>query len=399
MLAQDLRPVDKVKFNKLERVNPEYAQSLMDTKPGKVIDQEELNADMRRLYGTGDFEHVKYRIENIAGERVLSVNATEKSWGPNYLRFGLGLEHNFSGNTLATVQARYRKTWINSLGAEWLTDVKIGSTDRLASEFFQPLDAKHKYFIAPKIELKRTTAELYDGDDKIRSYDLENYRIGFDLGRDIQEYGQFRLGMVGGIIKQSIDVGITEPSEDITEAAFIANLQIDKLDSVAFPQAGWTLNATVYNSNTSIGADDNYTKWNLNGVYVKSFGKHTLNFGFVAGGSLDNDLPSYDLNRWGGFLRGSGLGNGQMLGQSLTFGRVMYYQKLADYQMFDGLYAGFSLEAGKMTHPLMPDSSSDVVKSASAFIATDSPIGPVYFGYGRSDDGNDSLYTFVGFPY
>lgn len=101
----------------------------------------------------------------------------------------------------------------------------------------------------------------------------------------------------------------------------------------------------------------------------------------------------------GGGLRNSGYGNGQMLGQSLTYGRVMHYQKLADYKMFDGLYAGFSLEVGKMTHPLMPNSSSDVIKSAAAFIATDSPIGPVYFGYGRSDDGNDSLFTFVGYPY
>lgn len=399
MLAQDLRPVDKIRFNKMERVNPEYAQSLMDTKPGKEIDQDTLNADMRRLYGTGDFEHVKYRIESVEGERILAVDAAEKNWGPNYFRFGLGLEHNFSGDTEATVQARYRKTWVNSLGAEWITDLRIGSTDRIASEFYQPVNAEHQYFVAPKIELKRTTAELYDGDNKVKSYDIENYRVGVDFGRDIQEYGQIRLGVVSGIVKQSIDVGISEPSENITESAFVANLQIDKLDSVAFPQAGWTLNATLYNSNKSIGADDNYTKWNLNGNYVKSFGKHTLNFGFIAGGSLDNDLPSYDLNKWGGFLKNSGYGSGQMLGQSLTFGRVMYYQKLADYQMFDGLYAGFSLEVGKMTHPLMPDSTSDVVKSAAAFIATDSPIGPVYFGYGRSDDGNDSLYTFVGYPY
>lgn len=399
MLAQDLRPVDKVRFENLKHVNPVYAQSLMNTQPGKEIDQEELDKDMRRIYGTGDFEHVNYRILDEQGQRVLSVDASEKSWGPNYFRFGLGLEHNFQGETNATLQARYRRTWVNSLGAEWLTDVQIGTTDRVASEFYQPIDSRHRYFVAPKIELRRTTNNLYENDRKIRTYDIEKYHAGVDIGRDIYEYGQIRLGVIGGVWKQSVDIGTNQPTEDINEGAFTASLQLDKLDSVAFPTAGWIFAASLYNANTAIGADDNYTKWNLGGTYIKSFGKHTISLSGVANGSLDGSLPSYDQNVWGGFTRQSGYGSGQMLGESLTFGRIMYYQKLLDYQMFDGLYAGFSLEMGKMRNPLLAANSSDTVTSASAFVATDSPVGPVYFGYGVADDGNDSFYLYLGYPY
>lgn len=399
LLVQDLRPVDEIRFEKMNNVNPEYANSLMQTKPGKEINQAELDADMRRIYGTGDFEHVKYRIEDESGQRILAVDATEKNWGPNYFRFGIGLEHDFAGNTSATVQARYRRTWINSLGAEWLTDLQFGSTDRIASEFYQPFDSAHKYFVAPKIELRRSNYDLYDGDHKLSSYDIEKYRVGVDFGRDISEYGQIRGGMVVGSWKQSIDIGPKLPSENITEGAFIANLQIDKMDSAAFPQAGWILNAGLYNASSALGSDDNYTKWDIKGNYVKTFGTHTFNLAVVANGSLGGDLPAYDQNVWGGFLRQSGYGNGQMLGESLTFGRLMYYKKLADYQMFDGLYGGFSLEVGKMNHPLMPNSSSDVITSASAFIASDSPIGPVYLGYGHASDGNGSFYLFLGYPY
>jgi len=399
LLTQDLSPVDEIRFEKMQNVNPEYASSLMHTKPGKEINQVELDADMRRIYGTGDFEHVKYRIENESGQRVLAVDAAEKNWGPNYFRFGVGIEHDFAGDTAATVQARYRRTWINSLGAEWLTDVQFGSTDRIMSEFYQPLNAEHKYFVAPKIELKRTNYNLYDGDHKLRSYDIEKYRVGVDFGRDIYEYGQARVGVVVGTWDQSIDIGPYIPSEHITEGAFIASLLLDKLDSVAFPQAGWALNAGLYNSNSALGADENYTKWDVRGNYVKTFGKHSFNIGLVANGSLGGSLPAYDQNVWGGFMRQSGYGNGQMLGESLAFGRLMYYKKLADYQMFDGLYGGFSLEVGKMNHPIMPNNSSDVVTSASAFIATDSPIGPVYLGYGHASNGNGSFYLFVGYPY
>lgn len=399
MLAQDLRPVDKIRFAKMTRVNPEYTESLMNTKPGKEINQDELDADMRRLYGTGDFEHVNYRIMDDQGQRILAVDAAEKNWGPNYFRFGLGVEHDFSGDTSATLEARYRRTWINSLGAEWLTDVKIGSTDRIASEFYQPIDSNHRYFVAPKLELSRTTNDLYENGHKLRSYDIEKYRVGIDLGRDLFEYGQVRLGVVAGLWKQSVDIGTNLPSEDNTEGAFTASLLIDKLDSAAFPQTGGILNASLYNSNSALGADDNYTKWDLRGFYVRTFGRHSVNLGLVANGSLDGSLPSYDQNVWGGFLRQSGYGNGQMLGESLLFGRVLYYQKLVDYQMYDGLYAGFSLEIGKMNHPFVATNSSDVVKSAAAFIATDSPVGPLYLGYGHADDGNNSFYLFIGYPY
>ena len=76
--APDLRPVDEIRFHPLAHVNPEMAGRVMETRPGEPIDQAELNRDMRRLFGSGDFEHVNYRIIEEAGRRVLDVDAVEK---------------------------------------------------------------------------------------------------------------------------------------------------------------------------------------------------------------------------------------------------------------------------------------------------------------------------------
>jgi NTE family protein len=81
--APDTRPIDEIRFVNLQRVNADAAKAVMDTKEGQPIDQKVLDADMRRLYGTGDFEHVNYRIIEEPGRRVLAVDAVEKSWGPN----------------------------------------------------------------------------------------------------------------------------------------------------------------------------------------------------------------------------------------------------------------------------------------------------------------------------
>ena len=58
------------------------AQAVMETESGQPIDQKVLDADMRRLYGTGDFERVDYRFLEEPGKRVLAVDAVEKAGAP-----------------------------------------------------------------------------------------------------------------------------------------------------------------------------------------------------------------------------------------------------------------------------------------------------------------------------
>ena len=38
------------------------------------------------------------------------------------------------------------------------------------------------------------------------------------------------------------------------------------------------------------------------------------------------------------------------------------------------------------------------LKSAALFVGADSPLGPVYFGYGRANDGTGTFYFHLGRP-
>ena len=203
----DLRPVDEIQFQHLQRVQQQAVQKVMQTQAGAPISQATLDADMRRLYGTGDFEHVNYRYLEEPGKRVLSVNAVEKSWGPNYLRFGLGLSSDFSGDSYFNLLASYRKSWINAYGAEWRTDLQIGRSMSLGTEFYQPLEPAGRFFIAPHAALERRTVDLYQGDRRIATYDAQSALAGVDLGVQLQQYGVFRLGVLGGVLRPKLDTG------------------------------------------------------------------------------------------------------------------------------------------------------------------------------------------------
>jgi len=403
VVVPDQRPVDEIHFEDLQRVNPDTARASLKTRPHQPIDQQTLDEDMRRLYGTGDFEHVNYRFLEEPGRRVLAVDAVEKSWGPNYLRFGLGLTSDFSGDAFFNLLGSYRRTWLNSLGAEWRTDVQLGRTSSLNSEFYQPLEAEGTYFVAPRLTFERRTSDLYRDDDRVATYQLTSAQLGLDLGRQLSRYGELRFGILGGQLKPKLDTGpefLSPGPSQIAQRGFATRLVLDQLDSVDFPRSGWRAGLRLYDSIGGLGADDAYTKWDADGTGAISFGEHSLNLSFKAGGRIGGDpLPRYDQFQWGGFLQQSGYATGQLLGQKLEFARLMYYHRILRGSLLQGAYGGFSLELGRMREPLVPDNSEDWLTSASIFVATDTPIGPMYLGYGHAKGGNNSLYFYLGRPY
>jgi NTE family protein len=169
------------------------------------------------------------------------------------------------------------------------------------------------------------------------------------------------------------------------------------MDSVQFPRTGWRTAMKLYRSSRTLGADESYDRWEIDGAAAYSVGAHTFNAGIRAGGrSGSNPLPRYELFQWGGFLQQSGYATGQLLGEKIVFGRLMYYQRILKGTLLEGAYGGLSLEAGKVSDPLVAGNPEGILKSGSLFLALHTPIGPAYFAYGHATSGDSSLYFFLG---
>jgi len=402
-LPPDTRPIDEIRFENLQTVNAEVARGELKTKVGEPLVTSEIDADMRRLYGTGDYEHVNYRVLDEAGKRVLAVDAAEKSWGPNYLRVGFGLSTDFGGETYFTLAAGHRMTWLNRLGAELRTDAQLGFNNSLRVEFYQPLSTTAGYFVAPRLGVSQDRLDLYSGGDRIAVYNVRSSHVGLDLGVTMAQHGEFRLGVEAGRMSPRLDTGpsIIEPA-DVTydRGAIRAQVVFDRLNSVSFPRAGWAFRAEVYNSRTELGADAAYTKWLATGSQTYSFGENTVRLRAVAGGKIGGDpLPAYDQFQWGGFLKQSGYSSGQLVGSELLFGQVMVYRRIVAGTLIEGAYGGVSLELGSYKNPLVPGNASGELKSVALFVGADSPLGPAYLGYGWAYAGPRTLYFYLGRPF
>ncbi len=395
----DARPIDEIRVDGLHRVNPETVLGAMETKPGEAPDAARLSRDMQRIYGSGDFEHVDYRIIDEKGKHVLTVDALEKAWGPNYLRFGLTLSTDFSSSSYFNLLGSYRATWLNSLGAEWRTDLQVGRTNRFFTQFYQPLVPNRYLFIAPRLVLEKTPIDLYSGQTRVAQFENKIARVGLDLGTQFSRYGEATVGVLAGTLTPTLETGLPEWANTLNkvrQGAGQLRVKIDQLDSIDFPRRGFAMTGTVFDSTPALGADDRYTKWDADFVAAYSVKEHALQVGLKGGGALKGTLPTYDQFSLGGFLQLSGFKTFQLYGEELAFGRLVYTYQLQRGAIFQGTYLGASLEHGRVRNPVVATNPSDWQTGGSVFVAVDTPLGPVYLAYGVATGGNRSAYLLLG---
>lgn len=398
--------VEAIKVEGTRRVSDEVVLQSMATGVGDVLDRDTIDLDLRRIYSHGDFETVNYAVDEIDGKRTLIVLVKEKP-ASDYLRFGLGMEANLGKQAAFDLYASHRRKWVNKWGAQWRNDLVLGTDVLLASEFYQPLGERQYLFVAPKLQVSITPWYLFLDTVQIARYQDTTWSANLDLGANLIEYGELRLGAQLGQRTFRFQSGdLLFPTSQVQRlGALQLSARVDRLDSVNFPHQGYLATGRIHSSLSQLGADQTYTQWDaaLNGAATWS--RHTLEGLVSAGGKIgSNDIPIEETFPLGGFLYLSGLQRQQLRAQDYVFGRLMYRTKLADIPLFDGIYAGASIEAARMTPFIgtqwegMPVLGTLNVQAGSLYLGVDSPLGPLYLGFGYANSDNRAVYLFLGRP-
>ena len=396
-----LGTVDEIRFEGLQRTNPAVLRPLVQSKPGEPLTEEGIGADLRRIYGRGDFEGVDYRIQQEPGNRVLVIQPREKSSGPDYLRFGVGLASDFRGENPFNALVSYRKTWLNRLGGEWLNELQVGQNSHIFTEFYQPVEESGRFFVTPYAKVGQKQQSVFLGADKIAEYDTREGRAGLDGGAVLGTWGELRVGPVWQRVEAKIDTGSPVlPNARETTAGMRVRLFADQLDSAFYPRSGHRIAASAYAADEGLGSDRNYQRLEGQLAGVKSWEEHTFSFTASGGTDLNSDMPAYEAFKLGGPLRLSGYRIGEFSGRDMAFGRLMYYKRAVHLPdlLGSGVYVGASLEAGQMSKQYIGTPSTGTIFSGSAFLGAATFLGPLYFGLGAGEAGRWNLYLLLGVP-
>ncbi len=392
--------IDEVRLAGFKVTNPEVMKTFIETKPGDTFDPVKVDADTTNIVARRDFTSVNYQLTREADRNVLTFNATEKPWGPDYLLFDVNLNTDFKGDTGFGIRIDYEKRWLNSLGGEWRTSAQIGRPNIFTSEFYQPLDRHQRFFIAPSVYASQTLQYYYVGDTTVAQFDVRRYGVNLDGGIAMGSWGEFRLGLQRGALDATTKVAnpaIPEPNFNST-GGVTTRFIYDQLDKRLFPTKGSFLQINGYSSQGGLGADSTYHTLGFNATTIHSWGRNVFLFGLRGATDFNTSPPSFDLPRAGGLFTFSGYRNGQLVGREVALGTAMMRRRIADLSetFGTGIYAGASLETGNVYQRIDGTTARGVLTGGSLFLGVDSKLGPIYVAYGQSQGGHSAMYLYIG---
>ena len=366
---------------------------------GEPLDLADLQKDMGTLYGLEYFDQVEYRVVPGSLGNTLVISAREKRSGTDYLRLGLSLSDDFQGDSAFNIGASYRKNGINELGAEWLTRLQLGDRQELYTEFYQPLDAGSRWFVAPNLFIEAQNVESILDNDPIAEYRLQRYGYGLNLGRQIANNGEIRFGIGNAWGSAEVRVGDQDlPDFSFTEGYYGLQYSFDTLDNVDFPREGEDIRLTLRQYDPSLGSDERYRQWELRLDKALSFGADTFVVGGRYGRTLDDAEVVTSSFLLGGARQLSGFRQDSLAGQNISLGRVIYLRRLTprSFSPLDfPLHLGASLERGRAWNN-GNEFDSGYINAASLFLSYETPLGPLNLGYGLNDEDEQALYLNLG---
>ncbi|APV48451.1 hypothetical protein BWI17_01380 [Betaproteobacteria bacterium GR16-43] len=395
--------IDEVRVTNTRFMNAESVRNAITQKEGEPLDVKNLSRDLILLYSEGDLQSIDYSVLTERDKTILRVSPVEKAWGPDYLRFGLNLSSDFHDANF-NIRALYRRTWLNSLGAEWLSALQLGSEHLIGTEFYQPFDQRQRFFVSPYAQYVARNAALYYNGSHQADYQVRGWEAGVYAGTNLGVYGQAKLGWREGEQRGRVETGLPVlPDLKLRTGGPQLTLNIDTYDFAFFPTHGLRLDARVFDaqrvSSTSPG-QGKYGRAEVKLGAARTLGDFILLAGLEGGAPTHGSLPPGDLFTLGGPRKLAGFAQGQFIGDEYAYGRLDVQYRLTRPIPLLGLsmLAGLSAEAGRMRNSVTEPTLTGWQNSFGAYLATNSAFGPVYVGIANAENGKARFFFFVGTP-
>jgi NTE family protein len=399
------RPAGRIESVTVARSSERHAIALLNEfqrQRGRLADADALERSVSRLYGQGNFELVDYQlVPRAEGGTALELEARRNSWGPNYVRFGLNLQDDFEGNSSFNAAARFLFTELSPRGAEWVWDLGGGDPPCAATEVYLPLDDTARWYLMPAASFELRNVPLRVQGRSIAEFRLRTFDYGIDLGRQFDNWGEWRSGVRRISADSRLRLGdpaLTGSSFDVD--LFFSRLSFDALDDVNFPREGQVLTAEWRGERSRGSGPEDNDVVTLDALLARSVGRHTGVIWVSGGAHVGGGPPNLrTLLPLGGFLNLSGLAPDSVAGERFAIGRGLYFRKIGrggEGFLNVPTYIGASVEIGNVWNPGEPMTFRSTRKQGSVFLGLDTLLGPVYLGAGLGDEGESAYYLFLG---
>ncbi|SFV69716.1 putative patatin-like phospholipase [hydrothermal vent metagenome] len=401
-LAQPLI-IDMVEIENHTYLANKIIRKQIRQKVGTPFDATMLREDILNLYNSMVFDGVTYKIVQKDGRNILHITTTPSWNNKGDVLFSIALSDDFKGHSSYSLKAGYLMYGVNSLGAEWRTDVEVGKRQHYATQFYQPLDASQLFYVRPFLSYEKMTYIIPTatlGNQELRS---RGYGGGLAFGANITR--NFRAEISFDTYTDRSIVDLLSYNQSFSARQIKLKLLYDNLDNYNFPEKGLLAQLRVKKDAKAWGSDYDYEQVSAFVQKPVSYDNNTLIFNAKFAKTniltpINGSITVYDKFFLGGMFNLSGYQQYTLAGNNVVFANLMYRYRLKNGGFFGSLgmplYAGATAEAGNIWNDGKSFHASKNKYSASVYAAADTPLGAFYFTYGYADADHNGLYLYLG---
>ncbi|WP_109124069.1 patatin-like phospholipase family protein [Dyella sp. C11] len=388
----------------------DYVQESLAKDVGQTFDPTKLESQIGSIYGRGNYQQIDYRLEQQDNQRGLLIIPRDKPWGPVYGKLGFELDDDFAGRSEYLISGEVTATNLNKLGAEWRSTLWAGRIGGLASEFYQPFGQGASTYVMPYGLIRNEDFPVFNdaGEKQLAEYRVKRSYLGFETGWTPASYWRVLAAYTRGRDKGDLRIGNPEDffneKEDYSQAK--VGLDWDSLDDAQFPSKGAHVNFSYNFYRPWLGGDQTGDVAQLKADWVPDFGlaqtRYHVLLGMYASSAITHDKQMdqfFEAQSFlGGFLNLSGYPERSLHGDQSILGRAVVYRRTGatDAIFSTPIYVGASLEAGNTWQTKSQVQLDSLIYAGSLFLGIQTPLGPLFLGYGYAQGGHNSVYLTFG---
>jgi len=385
-----------IRLENRSRFADDVLSRMITLQPGQPLDYARLERDISRIYGLGFIRHARYSIVEEGGRQGLLIEVEQDVRGSDFVETGLGITNAGRGTSL-DFKVAYLKTDVTDRGAEFRTAMQFGEEFGVNAELYLPVDDKLQWIFRPDLRAHERDILVFD-ETAHPLGQLQLQEIGGSLvfGREFARHSGLFLGASSYVGDISVSVGYPSGLGDYRYHGGEWKLQFiyDRLDSRFLPSEGSSLRLSYNKASESLGADDVFEQWSFQWFTARSWGPHTGWIGSSLFTSVDDRAPVYALYSGGGFLNMSGYERDALVGENFGYSLLGYRYRMGAGGLLPA-YVGMTVEYGNAAERLQ-DVYGNGILNGSFYLGYDSPLGPLYLGYGWSEDTSGLLFLRLG---
>ena len=392
--------IERIELVNTSAMDDAAIRARITAQPGDAVVAAKIEQDLARLHGLGEFSRAYYTVD--AGEHggsVLTYVTRSRRWEEDgTLKFGLFMQDDFEGGGEYQIGARYAKREFNRFGGDLALEARLGDRNRAFAEFNQPLNLRRSAFLRPSLEWVGENEALIDAAGTTGDYRYNRWEVRSGLGLTLSGHGE--LSATPFLRRNHYDLRADSLPAAIprtaTSAGIDLQLTLDTQDDAEFPSSGWYLDARHTRYLPMLDADTEGFSSRAQAAFAFTALRGRW---LIAAQARDRRGDAHeDVATLGGPFRLSGYGIDRLRGTGSALATLQYNYPLAQVLQYP-LFVGGSLEAGQVWRAGQRPAFDRTIFAGSLYSALDTPLGPIYFGLGLAEEGEEAVFLRLGQPY